>query len=238
MHDPWSEEVTLRYLQSFQIYWLRKNFIKNNIPLKQGIKIIEVGSGPAHDSLVFAESGGNVTAVDISENGLKSAKRIYLQAGYHIDVVKADIINLPFSEDYFDLTWNAGVLEHFDNGILNKVFKEMVRVTKENGIILIFVPNPLYFWYQLYLKKTKKRQYEFERAYSIFKLKKLFKTNGLKDVKVSGVHVHPALSYLLPKTNRLTIFFSKLFKPLENSLKFGFLKSLLGLDICIWGYKR
>lgn len=235
--DPWGKEVTLKYLQSFSLYWLRRNFIEKNIPMEQGMKVLEAGSGPAHDSIVFAEKGANVTAVDLSKNALRNAKRIYSELGRSIITLRADIMNLPFGDGYFDLSWNAGVLEHFNDHELEKVFKEMVRVTKKGGIILVFVPNKLYFWYQIHLKMAKKRQYEFERAYSIFKLKKLFKANGLKHIKVSGVHIHPAPSFIVPKTGIITYILQKGFNPIEDSTRFGNIKSLVGLDICIWGLK-
>lgn len=201
------------------------------------MKVLEAGSGPAHDSIIFAENGANVTAVDLSENALKNAKRIYSELGHSIITIRTDIMNLPFGDGYFDLSWNAGVLEHFNDYELGKVFKEMVRVTKKSGIILVFVPNKLYFWYQIHLKMAKNRQYEFERAYSIFKLKKLFKANGLKNIKVSGVHIHPAPSFIVPKTGIITYILQKAFNPIEDSTRFGIIKSLVGLDICIWGLK-
>ena len=236
--DVWEKDINLKYLQSFPIYWFRKNFIEKNILIKNGMKVLEAGSGPAHDSIVFAENGANVTAVDLSKNALRNAKKIYSELGYPINTINVNIMKLPFADNYFDLTWNAGVLEHFNDLELEKVFKEMVRVTKRDGIILVFVPNKFYFWYQIHLKRTKKRQYEFERAYSILKLKKLFESNKLTNVKTSGVHIHPAPSFIVPKTGIITEFLKECFNPLEGSTRFGQLKSLLGLDICIWGLKQ
>jgi len=236
--DPWEEEVRLKYLQSLPIYWFRRNFIEKNISIKNGMKVLEAGSGPAHDSIIFAENGANVTAVDLSENALRNAKKIYSELGYPINTINANITKLPFADNYFDLTWNAGVLEHFNDSELEKVFQEMVRVTKRSGLILVFVPNKFYFWYQMHLKTAKNRQYEFERAYSIFKLKRLFEANGLKNIKVSGVHVHPVPSFIVPKTGVITEISKKGFNILEKSTKFGNIKSLLGLDVCIWGYKQ
>jgi len=236
--DVWRKDINLKYLQSFPIYQFRRNFIKKNIPVKNGMRVLEAGSGPAHDSIIFAENGASVTAVDLSENALKNAKNIYSKLNYSINTVNANIMKLSFADKYFDLTWNAGVLEHFNDAELEKVFKEMVRVTKKDGIVLVIVPNKFYFWYQMHLKHAKKRQYEFERAYSIFKLKKLFESNELKNIKTSGVHIHPAPSFIVPKVGIITNTLQKIFNPLENSTRFGSFKSLLGLDICIWGYKQ
>ena len=236
--DVWEKDINLKCLQSFPIYWFRRNFIEKNILIKNGMKVLEAGSGPAHDSIVFAENGANVTAVDLSKNALRNAKKIYSELGYPINTINANIMKLPFGDNLFDLTWNAGVLEHFNDLELEKVFKEMVRVTKKDGIVLVFVPNKFYFWYQMHLRHTKKRQYQFERSYSILKLKKLFESNKLTNVKTSGVHIHPAPSFTISKTGIITEFLRECFNPLEGSTRFGQLKSLLGLDICIWGLKQ
>jgi len=236
--DVWEKDINLKYLQSFPIYWFRRNFIEKNILIKNGMKVLEAGSGPAHDSIIFAENGASVTAVDLSKNALRNAKKIYSELGYPINTINANIMKLPFGDNLFDLTWNAGVLEHFNDLELEKVFKEMVRVTKKDGIVLVFVPNKFYFWYQMHLMHTKKRQYQFERSYSIFRLKKLFESNKLRNIKTSGVYIHPAPNFIAPKAGTITNILQKSFNPLENSTRFGSLKSLLGLDICIWGQKQ
>ena len=189
------------------------------------MKVCEAGSGPAHDSLIFAENGAEITAVDISVNAIKNAKQIYSQLGYPIKTFIADIRELPFKDNNFDLVWNAGTLEHFENSDLEKIFEEMIRVTKEGGTVMVFVPNKYYFWYQWHLKILKlrriTRQYEFERAFSIFFLIKLFRKYNLNNIKVSGVHVHPSPNFLIPKINFLTKILKLIFTPLENTKKLG-----------------
>lgn len=239
MKEPWEEHISLEYLKSFPIYWFRRNFIDKNIIVTRGMKILEAGSGPAHDSIIFAEKGADITAVDSSKNAVRSAIQIYSSLGYHIKTARANLRTLPFRNDFFDIVWNAGVLEHFEREKdLEKACSEMVRVTKRKGMVLIFVPNKYYFWYQQYLKKKKNRQYEFERALSVFELKKLFKKFRLKNIRVSGIHVYPAFSYIIPKTKLLTKACKRLFAPLENTNRFGFLKSLIGLDIVVSGVKK
>lgn len=241
MIESWPQKITIDYLQSFPIYHLRRNFIKQNIPIFKGMRICEAGSGPAHDSLIFAENGARVTAVDLSINAIKNAERIYFHFGYPIETFIADIKKLPFNDNIFDLTWNAGTLEHFTDAELEKVFREMFRVTKKGGIILVFVPNKYYFWYQWHLKFLKfrqiARQYEFERSFSVFYLIKLFYRYNLNNIKVSGVHIHPASHFIIPKTYLLTKILKWIFTPLENTKKLGLLKSILGLDVVIFGKK-
>jgi predicted SAM-dependent methyltransferase len=44
-------------------------------------------------------------------------------------------------KDSFDLTFNAGVLEHFTFEERQKALREMSRVTKPGGCVLVAIPN-------------------------------------------------------------------------------------------------
>ena len=41
-----------------------------------------------------------------------------------------------------DLSWNAGVLEHYERDERLIIISEMVRVTRKGGRIIAFVPMP------------------------------------------------------------------------------------------------
>ena len=49
---------------------------------------------------------------------------------------------MKFNNNTFDVTFNTGVIEHFDDDkINNKPVEEMIRVTKKKGKIIILVPS-------------------------------------------------------------------------------------------------
>jgi SAM-dependent methyltransferase len=50
----------------------------------------------------------------------------------------ASILDIPYTDNKFDLVWNSGVLEHFLKEDYKKAIKEVVRVSKK--YILIVVP--------------------------------------------------------------------------------------------------
>lgn len=52
----------------------------------------------------------------------------------------SDIRNIQAPDHKYDLTWNAGVLEHFTFDEKVDILNEMVRITKPGGIILILTP--------------------------------------------------------------------------------------------------
>ncbi|MBS5915017.1 MAG: class I SAM-dependent methyltransferase, partial [Paenibacillus macerans] len=55
--------------------------------------------------------------------------------------LQADIRNTGLADARFDLTWNAGVLEHFEEDEQVAMLREMARITKPGGLILVMTPN-------------------------------------------------------------------------------------------------
>lgn len=199
---------------------------------------MEVGSGPAHDSLVFAEGGAEVTAVDCLQTGLDMAERFYSRRGLPICAVRADARELPFADGTFDLAFNAGVLEHFPDEQLERVIDQMIRVVKPSGWVLAFCPNRHNLFYQTHLRRVKKHSYHFERALSAGEMRGRFEARGLPSVSLSGVHVRPAPNYLLPswlpKHHRIEPMCRRCFSWLEKMDRWHRLKSRIGQDFVVW----
>ncbi len=239
MEEAWGEGVTREWIDQFPIAPFRRLLLRHQAPA--GTRALDVGSGPAHDSLPLAERGFRVTGVDWSRNGLLAGRKLYRTEGLVLDPVRADIRALPFRDGSFDFVWNAGVLEHFHDDDVAKVIGEMRRVARPGGTVLAAVPNKLYFWYQahLALKRLSGRahQYGFERAYAAPYMVRRFREAGFQSVDMTGVHLHPAPSFLVPKTGWLTQIFAKLCAPLESGGRRSVWRALLGLDLVVWARK-
>ncbi|MDR6881951.1 methyltransferase domain-containing protein [Bacillus sp. 3255] len=107
----------------------------------KGKSFIETGSGTGKISLRFAKEGADVTLVDYSEKALNNSREAFRNIDATGSFVQSDVRNMDVSDGDFDITWNAGVLEHFPFNEKVKILKEMARVTKPGGIVLVFVPN-------------------------------------------------------------------------------------------------
>jgi len=103
--------------------------------------VIEAGSGTGRILLRLAAEGAKVILVDYSEIAINNAKKLFLDKKQSANFVLADIINMPLNDEVADLTWNAGVLEHFSFSEQVKALKEMRRVTKKGGLIISLNPN-------------------------------------------------------------------------------------------------
>jgi SAM-dependent methyltransferase len=236
MEEPWGEQITREWVNRFPIAPYRRRLIEAQAP--RGTRALDVGSGPAHDSLPLAERGFQVTGVDLSPNGLRAGRDLYAREGRRLDAARADVRALPFRAGSFDFVWNAGVLEHFEDADVLTVLREMRRVAKPGGVVLAVVPNRFYFWYQahLALKRVlgREHQYSFERAYDARYLVRRFREAGFTRVDCTGIHLHPAPSFLVPKTGWLTRLFARLCAPLEAAGRRSACRAFLGLDLVVW----
>jgi SAM-dependent methyltransferase len=100
----------------------RKYFVEPHIPLFaefprwNGKKVLEIGCGLGTDTINFARAGASVTAVDISEESLKWARRRAEIFGLadRISFIQADA---EYLTDYvpvmpYDLVYSFGVIHH------------------------------------------------------------------------------------------------------------------------------
>lgn len=103
----------------------------------KGKKVLDIGCGTGRvEDLIKAEntdpnSYPQIVAADISDEMLKIAKHRHPD----VEFVQADINAMPFKDEEFDVVIAAFVIVHIKN--LTKAFKEIDRVLKPNGIVIL-----------------------------------------------------------------------------------------------------
>lgn len=103
--------------------------------------LLEAGSGSGRSSILLR---GNIdrTLLDISPAALEYAKHIAKKFKVeNVKFVLGNIFEIPFQKETFDFVWNIGVIEHYKPLAIKMIIKEMMRVTKSDGIIAFGVPN-------------------------------------------------------------------------------------------------
>jgi len=105
----------------------------------QGKFIIDVGCGPSTYGLILAEEGNDVVGIDISRESIKMAKKRAQKPCVSFQALVADLYNLPFNEDTFDICFCGWVLHHLPS--LTLPTKELKRILKAGGKITIAEPN-------------------------------------------------------------------------------------------------
>ena len=100
-------------------------------------KILDVGCGNAWVAKHFLAKKKQVVSMDIASVNVHKALNIYPKPG-HVGVV-ADVFQLPFKKDLFDVIIAAEIIEHVVDpaGFIKQLFK----VLKPGGTLMISTPN-------------------------------------------------------------------------------------------------
>lgn len=63
--------------------------------------------------------------------------------------IQGDMFSMDFPDRSFELVFNSGVLEHYRSDEIIRALKEMSRICKESGEIVIAIPNHYCIVYRL-----------------------------------------------------------------------------------------
>jgi len=111
----------------------------DSLDLKGDEAVLDFGSGWAENSLLIAEKlnkGGRITCLDVSEEWLKVAKH-RLRRFSGTNFVLGDISEANLRDASFDLVIVHLVLHHVDASIRERTVKELVRVLRTGGRLVI-----------------------------------------------------------------------------------------------------
>jgi ubiquinone/menaquinone biosynthesis C-methylase UbiE len=114
---------------------IRKKVVSES-SLPQGARVLDMACGTGAQSIAFAKRGFSVVGVDLSPDMLARARK-KVRNGYDVTFLCQDASSVPFSEAQFDLATISFGLHDMPEEIGTAVLKEMRRVTKPNGKIVI-----------------------------------------------------------------------------------------------------
>ncbi len=98
--------------------------------------LLELGSGQGQDALYFAREGLSVTATDLVDTGLTECEAKAKTENLPIKFQIVDIGKpLPFVDNTFDIVYSHLGLHYLNKDGTEKLFKEIHRVLKPNGIL-------------------------------------------------------------------------------------------------------
>lgn len=100
-------------------------------------KCLDLGCGVGRHTLLMAANGFEVTATDLSEDGMVKLEERAKEENLKITTKIADMISLPFENDLFDCLIAYHAIYHTDDEGIKKVMKEIERVLKPGGEALI-----------------------------------------------------------------------------------------------------
>lgn len=134
-------------------------------PFCKGSMVLDAACGEGYGSYLMKRWGAvHVEGVDISDEAIESAKKNFITDGLHY--LQHDISQLPYDNESFDLVVSFETIEHLDEAAC--FLKEIRRVLKPNGVVLISCPNDNYY----YEKDGLKNPFH-KRTFTFFEFKEL-----------------------------------------------------------------
>jgi ubiquinone/menaquinone biosynthesis C-methylase UbiE len=111
-----------------------------------GQRVLEIGCGSGAASMLFAQGGANVTAIDLNEHAIAMAK-IHSES-LQVTAICMDAEAMDFPDGSFDHVFSWGVLHHTSDP--KRAFAELARVLRPGGTALVMVYNrqSLRYWFK------------------------------------------------------------------------------------------
>jgi len=161
-----------------------------------GKYVLEVGGGTGGNASWLAQRGASVHLLDFSRSALQISAEVSSRSGAEIELVCADAYRLPYSDNYFDLIFHQGFLEHFRDPM--PLISEQLRVLREGGYVLIDVPQrySLYtVWKHLLMALGRWEYGVWETEFSVDELRRLLDRAGLVVVRAYAREYYPRPFY-------------------------------------------
>ncbi len=102
------------------------------------IKVCDAACGFGAYSLAYATNGFKVYSFDISNTAVELTKKGLMKYGIDSKNVKvASLLDTGYEEGFFDGVIAHAVIDHLDLKDAAKALKELLRITKRGGLVLI-----------------------------------------------------------------------------------------------------
>lgn len=140
MNNTWNKVIYKFWSPIYDKFFNSGAFLKarrkvfQQIPFKSGQKVLFVGVGTGADLELINTSELDITAIDLSQDMLDRAREKFGNTPVHF--IEMDAQNMDFDNDTFDYVVASLILSVVPDA--DKCLKEMARVLKSGGKIIIF----------------------------------------------------------------------------------------------------
>lgn len=154
----------------------------------KGGRILEAGCGTAMLSVILADQGFRVTALDLSEDVLEYGKKWQSLERLHLEMKQGDLLNLrsAFEAHAFDTVCHSGVMEHFSDEDIVKSLSEQRAISRR---VIFNVPN--------HRNVLTDKHFGNERFLNNRKWVSLIQKAGFRKIKVHGGYDLTKLPYFV-----------------------------------------
>ena len=213
-HGP-SREAAIRIVVPLDpSRYLELPWARRALGVRSGERVLDLAS-PKLLAVALARAGVNVVSVDALPAEIELWRRLAPEARFEV----ADGLSLPFANESFDHAYSISVLEHIDDGGDERALRELARVVRPGGRILLTVPAADEYsedWRDrpVYGDAAESSRYFFERWYDGARLDRLVGSAPVREVSREVVRLAPnwnrAYNRHFPKLLPLGPFFGLL----------------------------
>ena len=178
-----------KYLYQKYKHKIESSFLKKAIKSlkKDNIKILDVacGTGRMLRGIFSIKKDIEYYGIDTSKEMIKhlkeKAKKLSVEKNVKIKIGDAE--KMPFKEESFDIVYSFHLLWHLEKEGQEKIIKEMLRVCKNEGVIIFDILNKNFVWERIkkFLRKETKEIYKL----SIKDIKNIIKSDNFKIEKLN-----------------------------------------------------
>lgn len=207
----YNEHVNLSPYETYRFQQITKVILRY-LPKRSNLYVHDVGSGTGQFTIPYFEKvmpHCKIHASDFSVGMVKVCKKNFPNYEHSVQ----DVENMTVHSNTFDVVTSRQMLEHVPNP--QKALKEMYRVLKPEGVVVLSTPSwfggiaPLYA-----LKKLTGTMQPIDNWWAPFKLRRYFKRAGFKDIKFTSVCFIPYHTimpqFLVPVIKVIDTFISML----------------------------
>jgi 2-polyprenyl-3-methyl-5-hydroxy-6-metoxy-1,4-benzoquinol methylase len=120
----------------------RAGFVLGLVNPGPGKRILDVGCDWGYACMAMARAGAEARGIDIDKNSVEFGLRLAAANGIEVHLQYAHARALPFPDAHFDAVVAIETIEHVQVADRPRVFAEMNRVLKPNGVVVLSTPNP------------------------------------------------------------------------------------------------
>lgn len=145
-YDDWYEEKKGSFIDKVET-----EIAFEMLEIKKGMKILDVGCGTGNFCIKLAETGCQVTGIDVSEEMLAIARAKASGKNLQINFINMDVTELKFKDNEFDAVISMAAVEFIHD--VKKVTEEIFRVVKIGGQVFVGTINGDSEWGEFYRSK-------------------------------------------------------------------------------------
>lgn len=145
-----------------------------------------------------------IVGIDISSEIVRKAKQKNSDANFKVE----DVRSTSFKDNTFDTIISNSTLDHFPKKDLIISLKELKRILKPKGTIILTLDNKenkKYYYFYLINKYLNPKHFKQERCYSLKEIKEIVNITGFKIIDYKGI-IHIPTPF-----NKFSVILKKIF---------------------------